>query len=32
MVVADFLDPLISELEHFGPERFKDCPSRSTVP
>ena len=26
MVVADFLDPLVKELEHFGSERLNDGP------
>jgi hypothetical protein len=26
MVIADFLDPLASELEHFGSERSDDGP------
>lgn len=25
-MVADFLDPLVSELEHFGAERLDDRP------
>jgi len=32
MMVANFLDPLVSDLEHFGAERLDDCASRSRVP